>query len=98
MGTGHKGPDRHGDEGASNKMEENMTGLYTASELQTYSLDQLYGLYRRIERELFESAPASVQRRIALANLENIARAICLRYAFHHQLRRNIARPNGPRF
>ena len=65
-----------------------MTGLYTAADLQTYSLDQLYGLYRRIERELMESTPGSHERRLALANLENIQYAICLRRTFHSHLRR----------
>lgn len=65
-----------------------MTELFTSADLRTYSLDQLYGLYRRFERDLIESVPASHERRIALANLENVAHAICLRYAFHNNLRR----------
>ena len=83
-----KGLDRHEDEEGRSQMEVKMTGLYTSADLRTYSLDQLYGLYRRFERELIESTPGSHERRIALANLENISHAICLRYAFHNRLRR----------
>lgn len=75
-----------------------MTGLFTTADLRTYSLDQLYGLYRRFELDLIESVPGSPERRIALANLENVSRAICLRYAFHNNLRHGRSRTFRPGF
>lgn len=98
MGDAWKALSVMGTKEASSQIEVKMTGIYTAADLRTYSLDQLYGLYRRFERDLIESTAGSHERRIALANLENVSHAICLRYAFHNHLRRGPNRNFRPGF
>lgn len=62
-----------------------MSGIYSAAELQTYSLEKLHALYRVVQQELLESAPGSQERINALANLENITYAINIARVYHHR-------------
>lgn len=56
-----------------------MNKIITRSELDRLSLSQLYGYQRSAFEQLIRSSAGSNERRTALANLENINRAISLR-------------------
>lgn len=58
-----------------------MPKIVLPSDLQTFTLTELWGLHAKAERELTQSAAGSPARRNALASLENIRRAINLRAA-----------------
>ena len=64
-----------------------MSKIITISELQRRSLQELHGLQREMHAQLARSEPGSAERRNALANLENIGRAISLRHAAGPPLR-----------
>jgi len=53
-----------------------MLTLITASELANKSIPELRSLYRAAHDALAMSAPDSPERRLALASLENITRAL----------------------
>lgn len=53
-----------------------MPKIIIMSELQSRTLSELHALYRKIHENLVRSEPDSVERRNALASLENISRAI----------------------
>ncbi len=55
--------------------------LITSYELASKSVSELRGLYRKVFNALVQSAPDSVERRNALASLENISRELNRRYA-----------------
>ena len=63
-----------------------MTRIFTAASLQGRSLPDLRRLFRAAQQDLTQSAAGSADRAAALANLENIGRAIAHRQA------------QGPRF
>lgn len=56
-----------------------MSKLFTASELSGLSLEALRALHRQVYDNLVRSEPGSLERRNALASLENIQCAICHR-------------------
>lgn len=53
-----------------------MSLVITAAALQNRRLEDLQTLYRKVQEELTRSQRGSAERRNALANLENISRAI----------------------
>ena len=62
-----------------------MTKIITCAELRTRRLEELQALFRSLETELLRTAPGSVERTTALANLENVSRAMatCLARQSH---------------
>jgi hypothetical protein len=64
-----------------------MTKIITCAELQTRGLEELQALFRSIETELLRTKPGSIERTTALANLENVSRAMAT----------CLARPPHPR-
>jgi len=58
---------------------ENTMKLITHYELSKYPTNGLRSLFRKTFDQLVKSAPASHERRNALASLENIQREICNR-------------------
>ena len=58
-----------------------MSRIITTADLQGRSLTELQTLYRMVQQEFAASAPGSAERRSALADLENISRAIAQRRA-----------------
>ena len=55
--------------------------LITRYDLASKSETELHGLYRKTFNALVQSAPATAERRNALASLENISREINQRYS-----------------
>ena len=53
-----------------------MSGIYTAVELQTYSLEKLYALYRAQQFRLAANSAGSRDYDEAITNLRNITHAI----------------------
>lgn len=53
-----------------------MTKLIIAAELNGKSIPELKALFRASHHDLARSAPGSHERRLALASLENISRAM----------------------
>jgi hypothetical protein len=53
-----------------------MTKIITCAELRTRRLEELQALFRSLEAELLRTARGSIERTTALANLENVSRAI----------------------
>ncbi len=68
-----KGPDSRG---LRSEGEEIMSKLITANELAGKPITELSALYRAAHDDLVRTAPGSHERRMALANLENISRAM----------------------
>jgi hypothetical protein len=56
-----------------------MTKIITCSELQYRTLEELQALFRALQIELGRAAPGSAERRIALASLESVRRAMAMR-------------------
>lgn len=55
-----------------------MSKLITAYELACKTIPELRALYRAAHDDLVRSEPGSPERRLVLANLENISRALAL--------------------
>ena len=64
-----------------------MTKIITCSELRYRTTGELQALLRALQSDLDRTATGSSERRIALANLEIVRRALAAR----------LARPAGPR-
>ncbi|MGR3761918.1 hypothetical protein ACUXV3_17600 [Roseobacteraceae bacterium NS-SX3] len=58
-----------------------MSKIFTAAALDRYSLPELRTLFQQAQQDLKVSDPDSSERREALANLENVSRAISERTA-----------------
>jgi hypothetical protein len=56
-----------------------MTKIITCSELRYRTLEELQALFRTLQIELGRSAPGSPERRIVLASLESVRRAMAAR-------------------
>ena len=56
-----------------------MTKIITCSELRYHTLEELQALYRSLQIELGRTAPGSTERRIVLASLESVRRAMAAR-------------------
>ncbi len=74
-----------------------MTISFTLADLQNRSLEQLYGLYRRIEFELTQAVFGSEVWLDAVACLSTIAKAICIRRTWPYEYSRR-APSFGPGF
>ena len=53
-----------------------MTKIITCGELRYRTLEELEALFRTLQIELGRAAPGSPERRIALASLDNVSRAM----------------------
>lgn len=53
-----------------------MTKIITCAELRDRGLEELHALFRSLEAELLRTEPGSFERITALANLENVSRAL----------------------
>jgi hypothetical protein len=62
-----------------------MTKIITCAELRQRRLEELQALFRSLEIELLRTEPGSFERTTALANLENVSRAMatCLARQAH---------------
>lgn len=58
-----------------------MCKIMTSLDLDRRRDSELSALFRKVSQELVESEPNTVKRRTALANLENISRAMASRHS-----------------
>jgi hypothetical protein len=55
-----------------------MTKIITCAEMRYRRLEELQALFQNLETELLRTKPGSFERTTALANLENVSRAMAI--------------------